>query len=195
MSSATPVARTLAELGVVHEEVRLDLSARDQKKPEFLALNPNGKVPTLVVDGTPMFEALAIMQWLGDRYGVHKGLWPAAESPDRLPALAWTTWAYVTYGTLVVLLQRSTSDRLPKECHNPALAEHARSELQHLLNILEERLTKHSFMLGDSYSLVDLIVGGVVAYGQFFGTPLDATPHVNQWLNVISARPAFRAGM
>ena len=41
----------------------------------------NGKVPTLVVDGTPMFEALAIIQWLGDRYGVQQGLWPAANSP------------------------------------------------------------------------------------------------------------------
>lgn len=195
MSSATPVARALAELEVPHQEVRLDLQALDQKKPEFLALNPNGKVPTLVVDGTAMFEAVAIMQWLGDRFGVHKGLWPAADSPERMTAMAWSTWAYVSYGTMVVLLQRTTSDRLGPEYHNQAQAEFARKELQHLLAFIEARLAKQPFMLGESYSLVDLIVAGVVAYGSYFGTPFDAVPHVRVWLERCMARPAFRAGM
>jgi glutathione S-transferase len=51
MSSATPVVHALAELQVPYELVPIDLSAGDQRRPEFLALNPNGKVPTLVVDG------------------------------------------------------------------------------------------------------------------------------------------------
>src|SRR5690606_9857421 len=97
MSSATPVAWALAELDVPHERVPVDLAAGDQRKPEFLRLNPNGKVPTLVVDGTPRFEALAIMTWLGDRYGTANGMWPPADSPERLPALSWSTWAYVSY--------------------------------------------------------------------------------------------------
>lgn len=85
-SSAAPVAYALAELGVPHEQVTLDLEAGDQRKPEFLALNPNGKVPTLVVDGTPMFEGLAIVLWLGDRYGVERGQWPHADAPARFEA-------------------------------------------------------------------------------------------------------------
>jgi len=76
MSSATPVVCALAELDIPCEIVMLDLKAGDQKKPDYLALNPNGVVPTLVVDGTPLFEAIAIVQWLGDRYGVERGLWP-----------------------------------------------------------------------------------------------------------------------
>src|SRR6476620_10228813 len=100
-SSATPVACALAELGLPHERVRFDLSSGLQKQPEFLALNPNGKVPTLVVDGTPMFEALAIIQWLGDRYGVQCGVWPKADSPERLQALSWSTWAYVSLGSVL----------------------------------------------------------------------------------------------
>ncbi len=195
MSSATPVARALAELEVPHEEVRLNLQALDQKKPEFLALNPNGKVPTLVVNGTPMFEALAIIQWLGDRYGVQKGLWPAADAPERMTAMAWSTWAYVTYGTQVVLLQRTANDRLSAEYRNDAQAEFARKELQHLLSLLDARLAQHPFLLGDEYSLVDLTVAGVVAYGAYFGTPFDSVPHVRTWLDRCMARPAFQAGM
>jgi glutathione S-transferase len=85
-SSASPVACALRELAVPHERINLNLAAGDQRKPEYLALNPNGKVPLLVVNGTPMFEAIAIMQWLGDKYGVEKGLWPSADSPARLEA-------------------------------------------------------------------------------------------------------------
>lgn len=195
MSSATPVARALAELAIPHEEVRLNLQALDQKKPEFLALNPNGKVPTLVVDGTPMFESVAIIQWLGERFGVQKGLWPAADSPARMTAMAWSTWAYVTYGTMVVMLQRTTTDRLGPEYRNEPQAELARRELQQLLGLLEARLAKQSFMLGESYTLVDLTVAGVVAYSLYFGTPLDAVPHVKAWLDRCTSRPAFQAGM
>ena len=68
-----------------YEEVRDDLHAGDQKKPEFLALNPNGKVPLLVIDGTPVFESVAIQIALGERHGVAKGLWPALDSAEHHP--------------------------------------------------------------------------------------------------------------
>src|SRR5215212_8353459 len=121
-SSATPVACALAELGVPHERIRFDLTSGIQKKPEFLALNPNGKVPTLVVDGTPMFETLAIVQWLGDRYGVAKGLWPAFDDPARLTALSWTAWCYVTCGAHVLRYNFAASERSPSELRHPATA-------------------------------------------------------------------------
>jgi GST-like protein len=91
MSSATPVTLALTELDVPHEFVHVDLTAGDQHKPAFVALNPNGKVPTLVIDGKPMFEALAILQWLGDRFGVERGTWPAADTRERFEALSWST--------------------------------------------------------------------------------------------------------
>ena len=101
MSSASPIASALAELEVAHERVLIDLKAGEQRRPEFLALNPNGAVPTLTVDGAPMFEALAIHLWLGERYGVERGLWPAADTPERLQAMSWCAWSYVTYGAAV----------------------------------------------------------------------------------------------
>src|SRR5689334_19509291 len=99
MSSASRVQWTLAELGVPHEAVRLDLRAGDQRKPEFLAVNPNGKVPTIVLDGTPMFEAIAIQIALGERYGVEKGLWPAPGTSEHYQALTWLAWGQVSLTT------------------------------------------------------------------------------------------------
>ena len=78
-----------------------------QHRPDFLALNPNGKVPTLTVDGAPMFEALAIQLWLGETYGVERGLWPAPGTPERLQALSWCAWAYVSYGAVLTRLHRA----------------------------------------------------------------------------------------
>jgi len=92
-SSASPVASALAELEVPHERVLIDIRGGEQRTPEYLAINPNGQVPCLVVDGTPMFEGLAILLWLGGRYGVDRGLWPSYGTPAQLQALSWSSWA------------------------------------------------------------------------------------------------------
>ena len=154
MSSAIPVVQAMIELEVPHERVHVDLAAGRQRTPEFLALNPNGKVPTLVVDGTPMFEALAILQWLGDRFGVERGLWPAADAPERLTAMSWSTWTYVTYSAVLQRLNYASSERVPTELHNPAQAEHSAAELQTLIGLLDARLADRPYLLGDAFSLV-----------------------------------------
>lgn len=190
-SSAVPVACTLAELGVAHERVAIDLASGAQKKPEFLALNPNGKVPTLVADGTPMFEALAIVQWLGERFGVQKGLWPAADSPARMTALAWSAWAYVTFAAEISRLNYASSERVPAELHHAPQAAHARAQLQHLLGLLEARLSKSSHVAGAEYSLVDLMLACMVRYAMLCGVAVDAHPRVRAWLERCHQRPAL----
>ena len=192
MSSAIPVVHALAELDVPYELVPIDLSAGDQRTPEFLALNPNGKVPTLVVDGTPMFEALAIMTWLGDRFGVARGLWPAADSAQRLEAMSWATWSYVTFGPALVRLNFATSDRVPSELHSPAMAEHAQRELQGVLGLVEDRLATRPWLLGDDFTLVDLIVASAITYGTYCGVPVSEHARVQDWLRRFRERPAFR---
>ena len=192
MSSATPVVCALAELDVPCEIVMLDLKAGDQKKPDYLALNPSGVVPTLVVDGTPLFEAIAIMQWLGHRYGVERELWPAADAPERLVALSWTTWAYVTYGTLINVLNFAQSPMVDPALHHPPLAAQALQQFDALLARLETRLAERSCLLGDDYSLADLIVACVVTYSTYCGVSVDERAHIRDWLQRFYARPAYR---
>lgn len=190
-SSASPVASALAELGVPHEKVTFDLAKGDQKKPDFLALNPNGKVPTLVVDGAPMFEALAIMTWLGERFGVQKKLWPKAGTPEHLQALSWSTWAYVSYVGALGLLATATSERNP-DMKNPAQAAYARTNLKGMLDVLDARLAQRGHILGADYSLADLIVASVIGYGVHLGQPVDAHPHVKAWLEAFQKREAYQ---
>lgn len=191
MSSATPVVHALFELDIPWERKTLDLTKGDQKKPEFLRLNPNGKVPTLVIDGTPMFEALAIMQYLGDRFGVERKLWPAANDPARIEAMSWSTWAYVSYGSAIYRLLQSENERLPKELHNSAQARRAREDLASLLTILDQRLADKQYVLGNDFSLADVIVGNVVIWGTFCNIPVTDYRNVASWISRIQARPAF----
>ena len=192
MSSATPVARALAELNVPHERVRVELAAGAQRRPDFLALNPNGKVPTLVVDGTPMFEALAIMLWLAERYGVAAGSWPALDDPCRPQALSWSVWSYVTYGSAVhrLLLATEGGEAPQSELH----AKMCHDELQDLLAILDRRLKATPFLLGDRFSLTDLIAASVVGWGTMVGVPLAAHARVEDWLHRCQSRPSWRSG-
>jgi GST-like protein len=191
-SSAAPVAWALAELGVQHQSVQLDLPAGDSHKPEYLKLNPNGKVPLLVVDGTPMFEALAIMQWLSDRYGVEKHLWPAASDPARLRALSWTTWSYVTFVGTLMRLFMATSERLGPQFQNAAQAEHSKRELADLLTILSGQLGSNPYLLGAEFSMADLIVSGVIGFAAFSGVSLAAHPAVASWLERCTLRASWR---
>ena len=192
-SSALPVSCALRELELPHERVNVKLGSDELKRPEFLKLNPNGKVPTLVVDGTPMFESLAICQWLGDRFGVARKLWPAADAPERMTALSWTAWVYVTYGAALNRLNYAGSPNVAVELHNPKLAEHTRNELQQLLGLLDAWLAPRGHILGEAYSLADLIVSNVVRYGTLIGAPVDAHPQVRAWLDRCHARPAMRS--
>lgn len=192
-SSATPVFSCIHELDIPHERVDLDIAKRETRTAAHLARNPNGKVPTLMVDGAPIFEGLAIMQWLGDRYGVERGLWPAAGTPERLAALSWTTWSYVTFNAPLRLLYLATSDATPQELHHEALAAFAREGLATELAVLDGLLAKKKFILGDAYSLADLVVGSVVLFARSVGAPVDEHPHVKAWADVVAARPAVRA--
>lgn len=188
MSSATPVACALAELGVAHERVKVDITTGEQRRPDYLALNPNGKVPTLTVDGAPMFEALAIEMWLGEQYGVKCGLWPATGTPAQLQAVSWSTWSYVTYGAQLVRLQAAKDLGTPDDAHGTA----ARKNLDELLALLDARLGLQPWMLGETYSLVDLIVASVVGYSAYLGAPVQKHPHVQAWLGKVQARPSMQ---
>ncbi len=189
MSSATPVACALAELAVPHERVRIDIRNGEQRTPDYLAINPNGKVPCLVVDGTPLWEGLAILQWLGAHYGVAQQLWPQDGTPERLQALSWTTWAYVSYIALLSRLRLATQDPVLRN-HEHAAA--ALAGVDELLDLLQAHLGRRRWMLGEGYSLVDLVVGSVVGYGVYVGADVEAHPQVKDWLARLQARPAMQ---
>jgi GST-like protein len=171
--------------------VHVDITKGEQHTDAFRSLNPNAKVPTLVVDGTPMFEAAAILQWLGDRLGVSRGLWFSFDDPKRLEAVAWTTWAYVTPGAMLQRLNWSRGERVDPSLHHAPTAEHALGLLDRHVAILDGRLAGRTALVGERFSFVDLAVGSMITYGTYCGVSVEAYPHVKAWLARFQARPAF----
>lgn len=185
-SSATPVQWALGELNVPHETVALDLDAKQQRAPEFLRIDPNGRVPTLVVNGTPIFEALAIIQWLGDRFGSDRGLWPTLEDPARLGALAWSAWGYVTFGAITLCLERIGDGERPLRAQQVA-------RMGELLDVLDGQLAKRPFLVGEAFTLADVATGSAVSYARFRNMPTSVPSNVEAWLARLMDRPAFQA--
>lgn len=189
MSSATPVQWALEELGVPHEKVKLDLKAGDTKKPEFLKINPNGKVPVIVHDGTAIFESVAIQMYLGETFGVEKGLYPAP-GPKRGEAMKWIAWCNVSAGDAVARLFRNTSDWTPDDQKNAKAGEVAKADLEAHLRVLDGALEGKQFLLGDSFSLVDVHLAAWMEYVSM--TKVDFAPYrsLSAWLQRCQARPA-----
>ena len=190
-SSATRVHWALEELGIPYDKVKIDLQAGEQRRPEFIAINPNGKVPALVVDGTPMFESLAILLYLGERYGVDKGLWPRSGTPEHAEALTWTVWGTVTAAGTLWRIFYNTSEWCPAESHNAVQAELARKEFAEELTILNARLEGSDYLLGDHFSLVDLSNASMLGWAAvMLQLDFSVYPNVAAWLGRCTARPA-----
>ena len=114
MSTASITSLVLEELGVPCEKIKLDIKKGETRTPEFLRLNPNGKIPLVVHDGTSIWESAAITMYLGEVFGVGKNLYPAP-GPKRGEAMKWITWANVTLGDAVGRWLRNTSEWTPAE--------------------------------------------------------------------------------
>lgn len=194
MSSASRIHFSLDELGLAYEKVLIDLQARDQRKPEFLALNPNGKVPTIVIDGQPMFESIAIQIYLGERFGVERGLWPALGSHEHMQALTWLCWHQVALATPLFNYVYMISDTV--EPRSARQLEAALAEIHAMLAILDARIGERGNIVHEQWTLVDTDAASVLGWGLYAGKIDCANYHnVNAWIGRGRERPVARAHM
>lgn len=182
----------LEELGLAYEYVQLDRSKGEHKTPEFLAINPNAKVPALVDDGVAYFESLAIALYLGEKYGVERGLWPTAPR-DRADALSWSVWSFteLQYNLREHLYHGlATPISYKPEDQSKAAAEFNLGMLKRHYAMIERRLADREHVCG-AFTLVDTLVGSALRFGQMFGLKLDGFPQVDAYLARLEKRPAL----
>jgi glutathione S-transferase len=193
-STAVATHWVLEELGMPYDKVRLELPKRDQDKADFRALNPNGKVPVVVHDGTPIFESAAIAAYLGETFGVAKRLYPEAGAKRAL-ALQWLVWTNVSLAHSIAVYTETQGERVPAAQQNAAVAAAAKAEAERLLGILDTHLANRTWMLGDHFSIVDAHVAAFVGYAGMVGFPAKPWKHVDAWLARAAQRPGFAASM
>ncbi|MEZ4445517.1 MAG: glutathione S-transferase family protein [Polyangiaceae bacterium] len=192
MSSASPIVWAMAELGIEHEAVELDLRHDDRHRgAEFRALNPMGQVPVLVDDGQPMFESSAIIVYLGERYGVERGLWPEVGSREHMVALTWTMWTGVTLQRTVAQILATSSAFAPAELQHPGHEAAARVRFDELLDVVGAQLEGKDHLVGPAFTLADAYAAATLGWAtRTLAVDPGTTPNLGSWLKRCLGREA-----
>jgi len=177
----------LEELGLAYEHVPTNFTT-DAKKPEYLAINPNGRIPALVDGDVTLFESMAINLYLAKKYDT-KGLYPKSEA-DEARAIQWSFWGMTEteQALLQVLMHRVF---LPEPQRDEIAASAGEEKLAQPLRVLDGALAGKKYLLGDGFTIADLNVAWVLAWALFGKLDTSKTPNVARWLGECCGRPAF----
>ena len=195
------VSIMLEEIGLPYEPHLVDFGKDDQKTPEFLSFNPNGKIPAIIDPDGPggrplgLFESGAILQYLGEKTGK---LLPAD------PARCWETieWVHFQMGAIGPMFGqvgffnkfagKDFADKRPRDRYV--------NESKRLLDVMEKRLDGRIWFMGDEYTIADVsMLGWVRNLINFYEArelvAFDSLKHVPAWLERGLARPAVQRGL
>jgi GSH-dependent disulfide-bond oxidoreductase len=187
------VSIMLEETGLPYRVHAIDISKGDQFKPEFVAINPNSKIPAIVdpegPDGKPIsiFESGAILIWLAEK----TGQFLATDQRRRSEALQWLMFQMGGVGPMF-----GQAHHFRKFAPEPVpyAIERYTKEAQRLYGVLDRRLAEAPYLAGD-YSIADMATYPWVARHEWQGVSLDEHPNVKRWFEAIGARPAVQRGM
>ena len=180
----------LIELGVAHELKKVDIEAGDNRKPGYLKLNPNGLVPTLVVDGAPLYEAGALLALLAERHP-EAGFAPAAGSAKRGPYL---TWVYHLSNTLQPAYREwFYPDQLAGPAHAEAVKAGARARIEAALGRIDARIAEEGpYLLGDRVGAADFLATMLMRWSRNMPKPATEWSSIAGYVARMKSRPSFR---
>jgi glutathione S-transferase len=178
----------LEEAGTEYQYVAVDLRAGAGWKPEYLVLNPGGKVPTLVDGETVLTESAAICTYIGDRFPASR-LTPPVGSPERA---RYDQWCYFVLSELEQPLWTLAKHlfALPERRRVPAVLDTARWEFAVAAKVLAAGLGRREFILGDHFTAADILIAHTLAWALGFELPLEQD-HLKTYAERLLARPAW----
>ena len=179
----------LEELGVPYEVVRLNIQAGEQKKPEYLKINPNGAVPALTDGDLALFESGAIVQYLADKFP-EKRMAPPVGTPARGLYYQWIHYAMSGLEPPILTIFLHTVLR-PEAQRVPMLVTEARPQLSAALGVVEGALAGRPFILGNDFTAADVMVGSMLGWARMMSIIGDELKNVSDYVTRLSARPAF----
>jgi glutathione S-transferase len=176
----------LHQLGIPFERVEVDILAGRTRTPEFLAKNPNGRIPTLELeDGTCLFESNAI-QW----YLAEGTPFLPDDRLQRAQVLQWMFFEQYSHEPYVAVLRFWR--------HYGKLAEHSAQEIAAkeqggvaALRVMEGHLARHPFFVGDRYSIADIALYAYTHVAPEGGFDLAPFPALRAWLERVAAQPGY----
>lgn len=191
------VSIMLEETGLAYTLIPVDINAGDQFRPEFLALSPNNRMPA-IVDHDPVadygseplaiFESGAILRYLAEKAG---RLMPE-NARLRKEIDEWLFWQVGNLGPMGGQMSHFVN-YAPGE-HAYSLARYT-GEYHRCLGVLERRLAGRTYLVGEAFTIADIINWPWILIAKAMGQPLDEFPAVTAWRSRVKARPAVRRGV
>lgn len=170
--------------------VRVDLARGEHRTPEYLALNPNGKVPTLVDGPRRLWESAAIMCHLAAR--CDSDLWP--QDDRQIEVVRWLSWDLANFyragGTLY--FEHIIKPRLRLGEAAPAAVAQATADWRRLAALLDAHLHERRWLVGDSITVADFAVAAFLPYAEGAHIPLDEFPAITRWHERLNELEAWR---
>jgi GST-like protein len=180
----------LKEARLAYEQFDLDLDKGEQHQPDFLKINPNGKIPAIIdrQAGLAVFESGAILSYLSSKTGC---LLPATEAEN----VAVQQWLHFQIGGIGPMLGQLWWFLHASKMGNTEAIQRYQKQSLRLYQVVDARLSESTFIASENYSIADIAAfTWLRTWGEL---NLDITPysHVQGWLEVIAARPAVQAGL
>ena len=173
----------LEELGQPYENRLLDLSREEHKQPDYLEVNPMGRVPALVHNGRVVTETAAIVAYLADAFP-EAGLSVPLDSPDRGEYLRWLFFAPVSAEPAVMW---KALGRITTEVDDRPFA-----EVQEVAETLAGVLSDREYMVGDRFTAADVMIGTTIMWGTQLMPVLPPLPELLAYWDRLSRRPAWQ---
>lgn len=184
----------LEELGLEYVVHAIDISKGDQHSPDYLAINPNNKIPAIIdrdgPGGSPLtvFETGAILVYLAEKAG---RLLPA-EGLARYEVLTWLMWQKAGFGPMLGQAHHfRRAVKVPNEYGEARYTD----EAKRLYGVLDRRLEGRSYVCNDAYSIADIAIYPWVHRHDWQGIALEDYPQVRRWFEALGKRPAVQVGM
>ena len=178
------------ELGIDYEHMPIEITDAGAKSPEFLAINPNGRLPAIVDDSFVLLESLAITLYLAKKHSFGR-LYPS-RIEDEARAWQWTMWA-LTEVDRGVNIWSLHAVRLPPAERDAAKRDEALAVLKGPFRVLNEAVSKQPYLLGSDFTVADLNVAAVIS--RAVDMDLSASPNLKAWLTRCLDRPAAREAL
>jgi len=177
----------LEEMGEPYELIEKSTRTDDLQSAEYVRLNPNARIPTLVDGDFVLWESMAINLYLAQQYA---GSMHCADPKVLALAAQWSFWAMLEMEALLLdLLQHRAV--LPEFARDASYAERDELLLRKPLGVLNRTLTERDHLAGGQFSVADLNVASILVWGKMGRLDLSAHPKVTRWLKTCLARPAY----
>jgi len=177
----------LEEVGRPYQLLEKTTRADDLQTAEYLRLNPNARIPTLVDGELVLWESMAINLYLAQKYDgpMH------CASPEVLGLAAqWSFWAVLEIEHLLLNFLEHRA-LLAEFARDPSAAERNELLLKKPLGVLNDALAARSYLAGNNFTVADLNVAGILMWGKMARMDLSAYPELTRWLDACLARPAY----